>query len=263
MTLETYNQILCCSTSLECKNLSKLIRNVDESKWEEEAGNICLPGICAKFYQNPMAMDTLLYKTGNKKIVECVSDCLWGNGMPLGDPACLDSTKWISQGILGQMLECIHSEVTQPRAQSYHQPPPSFTSSLAYKQSVSLDTLESNHSIGTPSSMLQTWLSWTNHYSLLIARARVPPPPLYLTQLLLIQTKVVYSTRQQIERHKWKILRIQSLHDLTLLGVPFPLSTIQTLTLCGSYDIPKIIWRTIKTKTNIFRCTKNISRHIN
>ena len=61
--LETYNQILCCSTSLECKNLSKLIRNVDESKWEEEAGNICLPGIRTKFYQNPVAMDTLLYKT--------------------------------------------------------------------------------------------------------------------------------------------------------------------------------------------------------
>ena len=30
--LETYNQILCCSTSLECKNLSKLIQNVDETK---------------------------------------------------------------------------------------------------------------------------------------------------------------------------------------------------------------------------------------
>ena len=116
--LETYNQILCCRTSLECK-----IRNVDESKWEEEVGNICFPGIHAKFYQNPVAMDTLLYKTGNKKIVECASDHLWGNGMPLGDTACLDSTKWISQGILGQMLECIRSEVTQPRAQSYHQPP--------------------------------------------------------------------------------------------------------------------------------------------
>ena len=150
--LETYNQILCCSTSLECKNLSKLIRNVDESKWEEEAGNICFPGICAKFYQNPVAMDTLLYKTGNKKIVECASDRLWGNGMPLGDPACLDSTKWISQGILGQMLECIHSKVTQPRAQSYHQLPPLFTPILAYKQRVSLSTSESNHSIGTTSS---------------------------------------------------------------------------------------------------------------
>ena len=125
---------------------------MDESKWEEEVGNICLPGILMKFYQNPVVMDTLLYKTGNKKIVECALDRLWGNEMPLGDPACLDSTKWISQGILGQMLECIRSEVTQPRAQSYHQPPSSITSSLAYKQSVSLDTSESNHSIDTSSS---------------------------------------------------------------------------------------------------------------
>ena len=30
--LETYNQILCCSSSLECKNLSRQIRNMDETK---------------------------------------------------------------------------------------------------------------------------------------------------------------------------------------------------------------------------------------
>ena len=106
-------------------------------------------------------MDTLLYKIGNKKIVECASDRLWGNGMPLGNPACLDSTKWISQGILGQMLECIHSEVTQPRAQSYHQPPPpSFTPFFAPKQCVSLPTSESTHSIGTT-----------------ISSEPMPPPP--------------------------------------------------------------------------------------
>ena len=153
--LETYNQILCCSTSLECKNLSKLIRNVDESKWEEEAGNICFPGIHAKFCQNSVAMDTLLYKTGNKKIVECASDHLWGNGMPLGDPSRLDSTKWFSQGILGQMLECIRSKVTQPRAQSCHQPPPpTFNPFLVLKQHNSLSTSESTHNnVSTSSSV--------------------------------------------------------------------------------------------------------------
>ena len=98
---------------------------MDKSKWEEEAASTCLPGIHARFYQNPNAMDTLLYKTGMKRIVECASDRLWGTGIPLGDPVCLDLTKWISQGILGQILECICSEVTQPRRQFYHQPPPS------------------------------------------------------------------------------------------------------------------------------------------
>ena len=72
--VETYNQILCCTTSLECKNLSRQIRNVDERKWEEEAVNTCFPGIRAKFHQNINAMDTLLNKTGMKRIVECASD---------------------------------------------------------------------------------------------------------------------------------------------------------------------------------------------
>ena len=70
---ETYNEILCCTTSLECKNLSKQIRNVDERKSEEEALNTYLPGICAKFYQNANMMDTLLNKTGMKRIVESAS----------------------------------------------------------------------------------------------------------------------------------------------------------------------------------------------
>ena len=93
-------------------------------------------------------------RLATKKIVECASDRLWGNGMPLGDPSCLDSTKWFSQGILGQMLECIRSEVTQPRAQSCQQPPPSsFNPFLALKQRNSLSTSESTHSnVGTFSS---------------------------------------------------------------------------------------------------------------
>ena len=122
--MDTYNQILCCSTSLECKNLSRQIRNVDESKWQEEAASICLHSIRAKFHQNPNIMDILLCKTGSKRIVECASDRLWGTGIPLGDPTCLDPTKWISQGIMGQIRECIRSEVNQSRHSLYQQPPP-------------------------------------------------------------------------------------------------------------------------------------------
>ena len=119
--IEMYNEILCCFTSLECKILSKQIRNMDDKKWEEEAMNICLPGIRAKFHQNINAMDTLVNKTGTKRIVECASDRLWGTGMPLSDPACLNRAKWISQGILGQILERIRDEVLNSRIHSYHQ----------------------------------------------------------------------------------------------------------------------------------------------
>ena len=110
---DTYNQIMGCSTSLECKRASQQIRNLDINRWEHVAVNICHPGIRAKFLQNPPAMDTLISKTGSKTIVECASDRLWGTGIPLNDPACLDPQKWITQGIMGRILENIRSEATQ------------------------------------------------------------------------------------------------------------------------------------------------------
>ena len=224
--LESYNQILSCSTSLQCKNLSKLIRNVDESKWEEEAGNICFTGIRAKFYQNPVTTDTLLYKTGNKKIIECASDRLWGNGMPLGNPACLDSTKLISQGILGQMLECIHSEVTQPRANLIiNRRSPHLPHSLHSNNA--LPCLRQNQpTVLAPLSPVnqclyylpQTWLLWKNLLPL-IWRTQVLLPPLYQTQLLLTQTKVVHIIMPLTKRHKWRRQLSLTEYELTLLGV--------------------------------------------
>ena len=87
---------------------------------------MCYPGLQAKFQQNPHAMDTLIRKTGNKRIVECASDRRWATGVPLNDPNCLDETKWTSQGILGQMLESIHNDILNCQRGSmdthYHQP---------------------------------------------------------------------------------------------------------------------------------------------
>ena len=118
--------ILGCTTSLKCKILSKQIQNYKDSKWDEVAGSVCYPGLQAKFQQNPHAMDTLIRRTGNKRIVECASDRRWATGIPLNDPNCLDDTKWFSQGILGQMLESIRSDVLNCQRGSmevhYHQP---------------------------------------------------------------------------------------------------------------------------------------------
>ena len=118
--LETSNLILGCTTSLECKNLAKQICNVDNAKWEEVAGNICHPEIRAKFQQNPFAMDTLVHRTGNNRIAECATDHLWATGLPLNDPSSLDDTKWISPGILGQILESIRSEQVMNLDHVYH-----------------------------------------------------------------------------------------------------------------------------------------------
>ena len=104
---DTHSKIMGCTTSYECKTFSKQIRNMDEAKWEEAAAAVCYPRIKAKFCQNPYAMDCLIRKTGSKRIVECAADRLWATGIPLNDPTCLDETKWIGPGILGQMLESI------------------------------------------------------------------------------------------------------------------------------------------------------------
>ena len=125
---DTYNQIMGCSTSLECKRASQQIRNVDINRWELVAGNLCQPGIRAKFIQNPPAMDTLISKTGSKTIVECASDRLWGTGIPLSDPTCLDPQKWITQGIMGQILEDIRSEALQKQCDPQCQYPTALTS---------------------------------------------------------------------------------------------------------------------------------------
>ena len=67
--LDTYNQLLCVSTSHECKELSRQIRNVNEEKWFECAGELCFPGIRAKFHQNPYCIlyEYLDNKDINKK----------------------------------------------------------------------------------------------------------------------------------------------------------------------------------------------------
>ena len=60
--------------------------------WKKEAEKLCLPGIIAKFTDNPDLADMLL-STGNQMIVEATYDTMWGTGIPLHQSDCLDSKK--------------------------------------------------------------------------------------------------------------------------------------------------------------------------
>ena len=64
---------------------------------------MCIEGLTKKFLQNPTLAETLL-NTGEKQLVECSYDKLWGTGVPLTDRACLNKEKWKAPGILGEML---------------------------------------------------------------------------------------------------------------------------------------------------------------
>ena len=78
----------------------------------------------------PTTMDTLISKTGSKTIVECAADRLWGTGIPLNDPTCLDPQKWITQWIMGQILEDIRSEALKKQSDPQLQYPLAVTSAL-------------------------------------------------------------------------------------------------------------------------------------
>ena len=56
--------------------------------------------------------------TGNKTLVESSYDKIWGTGIPLSDPACLDRTKWYNPGIMSKLLMDIRQEVIQGHAES-------------------------------------------------------------------------------------------------------------------------------------------------
>ena len=98
-----------CEDALDSKMISKDILNFNKREWSKVAEELCLPGIRAKFFQNPGLMAALL-NTGTKNLVESSYDDLWGTGIPLSDPAALDETRWKTVGLLGKMLMSVRSE---------------------------------------------------------------------------------------------------------------------------------------------------------
>ena len=111
----TANKILNTTTTLESKQLSSSIKYFDKRKWEKVAKDQCKPGIKCKFQQNPQLANILINCTEAKTIAECTTDRVWGNRVPLGMDFCLDPERWISQGLLGKILEKIRSELKLPQ----------------------------------------------------------------------------------------------------------------------------------------------------
>ena len=96
-------RLLNSEDALECKNIARDIRDFNRANWNSSAEEQCSEGIKQKFLQNPH-LRHLLTATGEKYIVESSYDDIWGTGLPLSDPNCLDRSKWKSTGILGRTL---------------------------------------------------------------------------------------------------------------------------------------------------------------
>ena len=103
-------QILATSTALECKVEAKNIRNYEKQTWEESARILCYDGIKVKFVQNPW-LKNLLLSTNNDTLGEATYDKFWGTGIPIHHRDCTDRTQWHSNGIMGEMLMEIRTEL--------------------------------------------------------------------------------------------------------------------------------------------------------
>ena len=106
----TMAQILSTEDALESKQLARDIIGYDERKWKEVAYKECYTGIYEKFAQNEN-LRRVLINTGNKTLVESSYDKIWGTGIPLTDPLCLDQSKWQGPGILSKLLMDIRSKL--------------------------------------------------------------------------------------------------------------------------------------------------------
>ena len=100
---EAANKIMLTKSVLACKQLSYSINNYDHQGWTNAANERCCEGLRAKFTQNPSLLRILL-STGNKLLVECSKDSIWGTGVPLYRWDCLQKRHWAGNGKLSDLL---------------------------------------------------------------------------------------------------------------------------------------------------------------
>ena len=99
----TSDQILNSENAMEAKWLGYKIHGYDPKIWHEKGYSLCLPGIKAKFNQNPTLLK-MLKTTSPKLLVESTIDKIWGTGVPLKENDALNREKWYNSGWLSSML---------------------------------------------------------------------------------------------------------------------------------------------------------------
>ena len=112
---DSYHMIMATKSAFKCKELGRQVKNCNTNEWNKRAKEYCFPGILCKFQQNP-GLAAFLKNTGNKTLLECCYDNVWGNGYPLSDPDCLNPQSYTKQGIQGEMLEEIRDILHSPNA---------------------------------------------------------------------------------------------------------------------------------------------------
>ena len=120
---ETVDKIMLTKSVLACKQLSYSIKNYDHQGWTNAANEQCCEGLRAKFSQNPSLLHILL-STGDKLLVECSKDNIWGTGVPLYRWDCLQKRHWTGNGKLSDLLMEIRNACKETTAMDVSTSPP-------------------------------------------------------------------------------------------------------------------------------------------
>ena len=80
---------------------------------------ICLPGLFAKFEQNPV-LENILKITGTLTLVESSYDTTWDTRIPLHHKDCLKKSAWTLIGLLGEMLMGNKTHLSIQQHPGYH-----------------------------------------------------------------------------------------------------------------------------------------------
>ena len=103
-------KIEAADDALECKRISREIKSFDADTWNEIAGTETYLGISEKFRQNTELKNTLI-QTGDKHIVECSYDKIWGSGIHLNNVNAFNKETWVGNNLLGKILMDIRNDI--------------------------------------------------------------------------------------------------------------------------------------------------------
>ena len=103
---ETAAKILKESDPRVIKRISKSIRNIDETAWNNSIKELITPILIDKFEQNQDLLEWLR-STERRRLVEAAGphDKVWGNGLRLSSPQLHIFSSWTGENKQGEMLE--------------------------------------------------------------------------------------------------------------------------------------------------------------
>ena len=102
--LETAGKILKTVHPRDVKRLGRLVKNYDDSVWNEKRFDVVVNGNILKFSQNAELLEDLK-KYKDKIFVEASpEDTIWGIGLHYDDDRVLDEALWQGKNLLGKAI---------------------------------------------------------------------------------------------------------------------------------------------------------------